>query len=433
MTATNERENQEKTPDAVKAAEAGLGERLAANPEAVKAELAQEATHEAAKFGAESTELTTKVEAAAGPLDAETKAAVAGTEAEAQRAAGELAKDLGVEKKEKEPLIRTFEYRDSEGRLIGTATVELSSEIISRTIMLRQPERKVRRLTNYKLTGPDGQEIALREMIKDFDELKVDIYIPDESEEGIPPFFARNDDGEAFVCTRLPDNVLNLATMLHELGHAEQSDVKERLAELWNLGDVAKDVYRNAAGLDWTKARPLIAKMKEQFPDSTLVTDEMVMELDANFAAYDAAKKEETEAHAFLQETARGDDAAARSAASDAWLAKREDFKKIAAVIDPLRTRVRAAAMFVIKVFENDAWLRADGWMKEAKERTGADLYAPTLSSPKDAGYDQKKCASDVEDGVAVLDDADIKMEASVRDLMRSALETYMTPTKKVS
>jgi hypothetical protein len=434
MTATNERELKEKSPDVPKAVERGLKERLAESPEGVKRELAEQATREVAAFGAETAGLATRAEKTAGALDAETSSAVKGTETEAHQAAGELAKDLGMEKREVPVSYEVIGYFDDKGEQICTIVIGTEQEFQHTEAVKKLAGEPGENQVKIKLRSRT-RSIVIREMEgqrREMDILKdkdlelgdINIHFTSASEERKVCSFIRRAN---VVITTAPENPVQFGILGHELGHGKQYREGE-FREIAQHSDAAKNL-RRADKPRWEEARPVIESLYRSFPEVRERLDNGMFEAMDSLTAQDASLSSELIKAEAQQEVRmrynRPDEA---HEAGERAASLRAELAQVILTMERLDERVKSVAYLVVKILEMDATRRALEMFKIIKEKTGVDFGRSTLIPKNEAGRADEDC----EDSLNDENNSElIKMDAKTR--LARALATYGVPTKKAA
>ena len=276
------------------------------------------------------------------------------------------------------PEKRTYEYKDASGRKIADVEAELSAS----GDMIEDPASgevvAAKRLTSLKLTNPEDGRVF--DVLAAFNGKGADIIVPDKR-------IANYSHGvlgtEAIVPS--PESPLDLATMLHELGHVDQLD------------DPETQGFSGFAGI--SKAFMVEGGMK------ALGTDDQ-----------ERIKTAKGHLRAIFDEVPE-----AKEAADAVAVAALE----IASTMEELETaaaKLKDVLALPLRMAERDATRRALQNLRRIREEAGIDLLKKTLNPKEALASPAEGCEAATADG---LGDPERYVSVSTVSAMKGDLKTY--------
>ena len=142
-----------------------------------------------------------------------------------------------------------FEYQDKDGKIIGKAVIKLQEEPVSES----EYGIKYYKLLDFRITGQENGKNTEIDIISLIDLKNTKICIPS----GGVSF--RYDVENDIAIIPLPETPIQIATMLHELGHAKQFEEKTysnignldtQLPGLWGIADVPEKIRKIKSTID---------------------------------------------------------------------------------------------------------------------------------------------------------------------------------------
>ena len=359
---------------------------------------------------------------------------------------------------ERETLRKEYEYRDSEGKLIGKATVELADELIE---VKRRDEEKDgekeknvlgigRQLRSFVLDGEaDGQPTRV-DVLDLANQHGILIFIKDARS----PKNAYDPSGEAILSDPL-ETPTDVGVLLHELGHADQwrDEHLEALTPLYGRKEGRQPFTSPYAPL-----KEVLAAAEKTVPGAEALVDEKTRsrleELEARLNVVEEEKEQLEEGRAELIKSlgARSAEALAiyqrgekipeafekESRQINANIAGVEgrirELEKEAAKIVRMQKRIMDEMMDVeaimalpTQTLERNATARALKWLRTIRKQSGIDLFRPHAMESKALIGGKKRledCRSYVITGLR-QGTSKVLPETSVLEELEEALRTY--------
>jgi hypothetical protein len=283
------------------------------------------------------------------------------------------------------PETRRYEYRDAEGKKIA----DVEAEFMASGDMIDDPATgevvTAKRLSALRLTNPEDGRVF--DVLGAFNGKNADIIVPDRR-------IANYSHGvlgtEAIVPS--PESPLDLATMLHELGHVDQ------------LEDPDTQGFSGFAGI--SKAFMAEGGLKALGASDAERVKGTQGHLEAVFAAIPEAR-----------EAADAEAVAALASASTS-----EELEAAAA-------RLKDVLALPLRMAERDATRRALQGLRRIREEAGIDLLKKTLN-PKDAlASEAEGCEAATAEG---FDEPDAYVKVSTVAAMKGDLKTYGADTFRI-
>ncbi len=276
------------------------------------------------------------------------------------------------------PERRRYEYKDASGKRIA----DVEAELLASGDMIEDPASGevvvAKRLASLKLTNPEDGRVF--DVLAAFNAKGADVIVP---ERRIGNYSHGVLGTEAIVPS--PESPLDLATMLHELGHVDQLEDPETMA------------FSGFAGI--SKAFMVEGGMK-----ALGATDvERIKGAQGHLKAVLAAVPE---AHASA-------DAEAVSALGSA--STMEELEAAAA-------KLKDILALPLRMAERDATRRALQNLRRIREEAGIDLLSKTLNPKGALASEAEGCEAATAEG---LDDADAYVNVSTVAAMKGDLKTY--------
>lgn len=169
---------------------------------------------------------------------------------------------------EREPIRKEYEYRDSEGRLLGRAVIELDPEehLVRYRTREKRTQGMARTLRSFMLEGEkDGRPTSI-DVLKLANPHGIEVLVADERLENYGHF-----DADKLAVVPPLETALDVGTALHELGHAGQYR-DERFEKITPLYNVAKMLSARGAGPYLRLKRPL-QFILEAVPEAKEIVD----------------------------------------------------------------------------------------------------------------------------------------------------------------
>jgi hypothetical protein len=283
------------------------------------------------------------------------------------------------------PEKRRYEYKDASGKKIA----DVEAEFLSSGDMVEDPASGevivAKRLSSLKLTNPEDGRVF--DVIAAFNAKGADIVVP---EKRIANYSHGVLGTEAIVPS--PESPLDLATMLHELGHVDQLDDSETLA------------FAGFAGI--SKAFMVEGGMKALGMDDTERIKTAKGHLEAVFAAIPEAR-----------ESADPEAVAAFESASTM-----EDMEAAAA-------KLKDILALPLRMAERDATRRALQNLRRIRAEAGIDLLKKTLNPKEALASRAEGCEAATAEG---LEDPDDYVNVSTVAAMKGDLKTYGADTFRI-
>lgn len=265
---------------------------------------------------------------------------------------------------------RQYEYKDAEGKCIARVEVRVFAERQEkRTAMWTRVESQ--RLASLILTNPeDGRSFDL---VAECNPHEAEIWV---TVERTGNYHATRGGDEALVPP--PESPIDLAAMLHELGHVDQiSD--PAFAPLARLDRPSAPLYNESLQERLQNAKRDLEALITAVPDVEAIADP-------------EALRALREAKTFLE-------------------------------LDAANARLRDILALPTQMSERDATRRALLWMRRIREEAGIDLLSKTLNVKEAVTDHPPLCADYVVD--ALSQDADGYISVSTIDVMRRDLASY--------
>jgi hypothetical protein len=332
------------------------------------------------------------------------------------------------ERREQEPLRRSYEYRDVEGRLIGRAEVALDAEETE-----LPPDKdskdapvKARRLRSFALHGEkDGAPTRV-------DMLGLDLVHGDAI--GVYVASERLDnydyDDEKKRATVPPlETPTDVGVYLHELGHASQHH-ETRFADVADLYGAEKDVYKHDQ-LDLAELRKTVREIRDAVPDAEgLLTDAQLDELSEIEAEMDQKEREHVMLLGAMAKEAnkkKPNDDAVEELKRKADAAEAEG-AELAEELKDAADALGIADFVAIptSIMERDATRRAFEWARKIRAEAGVDLFA-RHAAPAEAtarATHAGGCERSVVEGIA-SGTAERVEETDIREDLKRSLASY--------
>lgn len=288
------------------------------------------------------------------------------------------------------PERRRYEYKDATGKKIA----DVEAEFLASGDMVDDPASGevvvARRLASLKLTNPEDGRVF--DVLAAFNGKKVDVIVP---EKRIGNSTAPS-PMDASVVVPSPESPLDLATLLHELGHVEQHDDPE----IMGMSEVAGTVRPYFA------EDPVAAYRKNLSADGRTPSDEEVFRTAKKMRTLAALKRE------LPEETLQGyaGDIAAYEAATD-----------LEALRGPAKA-LRELFALPLRMAERDATRRALQGLRRIREEAGIDLLSKTLNPKEALASEAEGCEAATVEGV---EDPDAYVKVSTVAAMKGDLKTY--------
>ncbi len=343
-------------------------------------------------------------------------------EAEAGWKAPEQGKPEPAESKEEreaEPIRREFEYRDKDGRLLGKAIVELDAQEVE---MELSEERSVaaRSLRSLVLEGEkDGKPVKF-DVLELANKNGVQIYVS--AEKKADDYMYENELNLAVV--PIPDNPIEMATLLHELGHGEQYH-DERFEEVGKLYDYKNDAEK---GPYYYRLKPMLDEVMKAVPEVNQVIDhDLVRQLDRLDERRLADIQEGTRLVELLKE-----------GGSDGKENPLDILKRVNDLDEQVQATYRAQQLLMeeiglaelvslpTKMLERDATRRAFEWMRTIRQKAGVDLFAPVVAPEAPSRSTTKENSSGCASYAAgARQEGDRSLTMTAKEDLQQALATY--------
>lgn len=276
------------------------------------------------------------------------------------------------------PERRRYEYKDAAGRKIA----DVEAELLASGDMIEDPASGevvvAKRLASLTLTNPEDGRVF--DVLAAFNGKGADIIVP---EKRIANYSHGVLGTEAIVPS--PESPLDLATMLHELGHVDQLDDPETQA------------FSGFAGI--SKAFMAEGGLKALGTDLAERLKGTRGHLDAIFASIPEAR-----------EAADASAVAALEAAETM-----EDLEAAAA-------QLKDILALPLRMAERDATRRALQNLRRIREEAGIDLLAKTLNPKAALASEAEGCEAATAAG---MEDADAYVNVSTVAAMKGDLKTY--------
>ncbi len=276
------------------------------------------------------------------------------------------------------PETRAYEYRDAEGKKIADVEAEFSAS----GDMVEDPVSgetvAARRLSSLKLTNPEDGRVF--DALAVFNTKGADIIVPDKR---IGNYSHGVLGTEAIVPA--PESPLDLATMLHELGHVDQLEDPDTMG------------FSGFAGI--SKAFMIEGGLKALGATDAERIKGAQGHLEAVFAAIPEARV-----------AADAEAVAALESASTM-----EELEAAAALL-------RDVLALPLRMAERDATRRALQGLRRVREEAGIDLLSKTLNPKEALVTEAEGCEASTVEGV---NDPDAYVKVSTVAAMKGDLKTY--------
>ncbi|MDD5251028.1 MAG: hypothetical protein PHT12_00165 [Patescibacteria group bacterium] len=331
----------------------------------------------------------------------------------------DAAPESRVERKERKTEVHEYEYRDSEGRLLGRLELEIGTEDVE--VPYHDKNLKMRRVQAVRIRGEKDGWPTEMDVLSLVNKHGAEILMPAEGEEEQPWVHLRERNQ---VLISGFDNPSRLATVLHEVGHADQTH-DDKQAKLWEYYKASMDM-RASRFPDFGGAKAALEAVYREFP-------EVVSSLgDKPLRAIEDAERTEREIQAvqtelpiFLARAKLLLDGGDENGTREQMLKyTQERLRLVNLQLEQNRqwVEIRQSAYLVVQILEADASNRAYAWIKQIMEETGVDLMAKHFAKLADAGL-----GSDCENALEPeeLGQQDIEIETSIPETLLKFLESY--------
>lgn len=280
--------------------------------------------------------------------------------------------------KTENPESRRYEYRDAEGKKIADVEAEFESAGDSADDPATGETVPAKRLKRLILTNPEDRRAI--DVLAAFNAKNADVIVPEKR-------IANYSHGVlgAEVIVPAPESPLDLATMLHELGHVDQLEDPETMA------------FSGFAGI--SKAFMAEGGLKA-------------------LGATDAERVKGTRGHLEAVFAAIPEAREAADSEAVAALASASTMEELEAAV----ARLRGILALPLRMAERDATRRALQGLRRIREEAGIDLLSKTLN-PKEALVSEAEgCEAAMVEGA---EDPDAYVKVSTVAAMKGDLKTY--------
>lgn len=175
------------------------------------------------------------------------------------------------ESREEERITREFEYRDSEGKLLGRGIAELGTEEFDAAYRTLEGEPgKARELRSFMILGEkDGNPVEI-DLLSLFNPHDVKVLVATEHLQN----YSYDDEKKRVLAPPL-ETPLDVGVLLHELGHADQWH-EERFKKIVRLYGREKDLRGGKARYD--RVMDILSEVMRAVPEVVQVMDEEGLE-----------------------------------------------------------------------------------------------------------------------------------------------------------
>ena len=254
---------------------------------------------------------------------------------------------------EKEGVVRReVALQDKNDRVFGYLTYEMTKQVV--LLEDEGSDDGGHKLLSLKLRGLEGKIIDVMELANPH---KVDVLM---KKNNVATYSDNFDEYGEAILTPFPDDQVNLAILLHELGHADQKRDKEM--------KYAGRMYSHPLPDKWYEVKPFFQALKEiSFLSAAVEAIEDKIEELKNL-------RKELDSIANRKDSRRDDDVRVQEEAMRLEKREMELERRILIVEDSIKLHELMEIVHV--ACENDASARAMAWLKKIEE-AGVNILSP--------------------------------------------------------